>query len=269
MSTVLKSDKSRILTIIALIGLFFTRWVFCRIELVAQDSYVIFIIESILFILIYGLSIFNIPLVIPAFLSLIGCVLIGLLYFLLDGYESKEFLCSFTYFFVLFYYVEQLYYLKNKGDSMFLFVVTLINRFFPFIFAVLAVVFMIDKDISFNINNVYIILIFIIPAVIYYFISRVGAETNKKKKRKSIKKNDNKELQSMRVSFAYSIIPIVFSGVFFALNENKYLSHTIPIVWIVNLILLYSMEHALVRGFVSEIQIKLKDFLLREKNENE
>lgn len=253
------TGKSRNLTLAALVLFFFMFNVFCKVELAAANL-IDFIIESVFFVFIYALTLFNIPLLVPLLLLVAGCVGKGFMYASAAGAEKEDFLFPATYFFAFLFYIEQLYYIRGKGDSLLVKALSWASRLLPL--GLLAAVIVISLDgfenkIKFYYLYIFNIVITVLVALVYLVIA---FHPEKKEKSKKKKKNaqDSFDRGPLSASFALVFIPLFTSCLLFILGRAHAtcLMHVLPLLYILNLILLYWNGHPLINSFVERIREK-------------
>lgn len=252
------TTKKSLMTIGALALLFGVFWIFCRIEIYGANP-VSFIIDCAIFLFIYGLCLFNIPLIIP-FLCLVAvCVGRGYMLSVSAGATEEDFFIPLTYFFALAFFIEQLYYARGKGDTVFAMILSYALRILPFV-CVGGIVYIFDDRIKFYYLFIFNMAMAVIVSLIYLIIAFVNTDDKKGKKGK--KKQPENNFGQMKLSFGFAIVPVLASCLFLILNRTntQNIITVLPVLWLLNIVLLYINKHALVCAFVERVSEKANSF---------
>jgi flagellar basal body-associated protein FliL len=247
------AKKNRFLTILMLVLLFAAYWVFCRVEVNAASS-VIYVAETVLFFLVYSLCLFNIPLIIPLVLMIAGCVGMCFVYADRVGVYDGEYLIPLSYLFVFLFFIEQLSFARGKGNSVPVMILTYASRISPFAFLGVTVYYFDDRFKSYYLY-IYILVLSAIIGIVYLVFALLKKNETKSKKKK--RKQASDDTVQMRISFALAAVPILTAPVYLVLNRISVecLLYTVPMLWILNLVLLYGQGHPLVRLFFGKKEL--------------
>lgn len=256
MSTVSKS-KNNFIFFGALALMLGALWTFCFIEAAVSRPFW-FLIECGLFLFIYGLCIFDAPLIVTLVCLVLSCV--GRSYLLMNtsGTEKEDYIFPVTYFFAFLFLIEQLYFAKGKGETVFAQILTWVSRTLPIAFTVVIFLFIYDERIEDYHYFIYNIALTVLVGVIYLIIALMKREEEPGKKKK--KKNTADSFKPMRLSFALQIIPGAASCLFFILNRthSTALAHMLPILWLINLIVLYDKGHPMICALFERMRNRIK-----------
>ncbi len=257
-----ENTKKNNLTVIgALVLLFGVFWIFCRIELFGANP-IPFIIDCVFFIFIYALCLFEIPLIIPLLCLVLGCVGRGYLYMTASGATQEDFLIELTYFFALVFFIEQLYYVRGKGETVFVMILSYTLRFIQLV-CVGGLIYIFDDRIKFYYFFIFNMFMAVAVSIIYLVIAFVKTDEKKSKSKKKKQKEPENDYKQMRISFGFSVIPVAASCLFLVLNRanSQNIISVLPMLWLVNIDLLYIKGHPLVCSFVKKVGDKTASFL--------
>ncbi len=259
-----KTSKNRLLSLAALAILFFALWIFCSVGLPAAES-VPFVIECVFFFAFYALTLFNIPLFIPLIFAILGCVGMGYLYAVSPDKAGGEFLFPATYLFAFLFYIEQLCFARGNGDRVVVSLLSMVSRLLPIIFAGVVIVFFIEsigERLSFYNYYIYYIVAYCLSFIVYLVFASAKAETKQSKKKKKQQPADD-GFGPMRISFAFTLVPFAASCLLFILSRtfSGCLMYTVPVLWMLNLVLLNINSHPLVCARVNGVGTKIENGL--------
>lgn len=259
-----KTTKNRLLSLAALAMLFFALWTFCIVELTSAQS-VPFVIECVFLFVIYALTFFNIPLFIPIIAAILGCVGMGYLYAVSPDRSGGEFFYPATYLFAFFFYVEQLCLARGKGDTGAVRLLSWLSRVLPIIFAGAVVAVFADdlkEKLSFYHYYIYYIVAYILAFIVYLVFASAKVETKQSKKKKKQQPAED-GFGPMRISFVFTLVPFAASCFLFILSRtfSGQLIYAVPVLWMLNLVLLYNNAHPLVCARVDGVRAKIENGL--------
>ena len=256
MSTV-NTNKKRLFTFGALAMLFAVLWIFCAVELSA-DNRMIFIAESVFFLLIYALTLFNIPLIIPLVCLAAGSVGDAFLNHSVMPERELSIFFPVTYFLTFLFYIEQLYRVRKGEKSVLAGILAWVFRVFAVASLGADVYYIFDHGTKVSWRHAFGIFAFFVIGLIYFIIAFVSTDTapdySKKKKKKTFSEKGH---TAMRISFMFVIVAAAASRMLFIFNWNDCYSYTVPVLWAVNLILLCESGHPLVCAFNEKIRGKV------------
>lgn len=235
-----KELKSQFLTIAALVVLFFTRWVYYTVELALDVNLLFFTVETVFFVLLYVLFIFRVPQLISVIVLFAGCIGMSILYGTQDYALLTYRFQPFAYFPAFLFLFEQ----SNKNGSEESTVGKVLSKFQLFSPVILLVFlvysyFTIHPHLKSDCWHFFLVYAFL--TVVYYIISRpVLAEKQKTKKGKK------KIATSVNFTFLTAAFIIPETCLYILFNDWSVLSHTVAVLWIINLIMLYHSQNELV-----------------------
>ncbi len=244
-----ESKKNCLLTIAALVFLFATRWMYYRLEIDERINTLCFVAEGVLFIALYGLSLFRAPTIVSALTLSAGCVGLGILHGALDGPESPDsFLSPLAYLPVFVFFLDQV--CVQQGKPVFAKIGECLMYGYPLILLG-AIVFALKRNgMDFSLATAHRVLLCVILSVSFGFLARVPVKKESRKKQGQQSRSKKQETDTgerrMRLAFIFAIVVIPEAGVLSLLIRQPTLAHTLPILWIVNLLLLYETGHPLV-----------------------
>jgi len=244
-----KALKNRISALISLAVLLFTRYVFCRIELLDGKS-TVFIAECVFFIVLYALNLFNVPTIIQAIVSVIGCGSFCFVYARLPFVPKGTVFFPVMYLAVFMFLIDQTNLSSDNSDSPFSAIWKWIFRIFPVLqILAFAYVYSINKKTVFD---AYIFIIFLIVALIYCFIALIGKRSE----------NKTESCSNLRISFIVGALSVIISSLmlFAVQNADNYLRFTLPLLWIVNLLFVMNSSNPIIISFKKQL-IKAADRL--------
>ena len=259
-----KTSKNRLLPIAALAIFFFAVWLFCSIVLPAAES-VPFIIECVFFFALYALTLFNVPLFIPLILAILGSTGMVFMYALSPDKAGGEIFFPATYLFTFLFYIEQLCFARGNGDRGAVKLLTLVSRVLPIIFFGAVTVFFIDEleeKLSFYNYYIYNIAAYFLCFIVYLVFAAAKAEKKQSSKKKKQQPADD-GFGPMKISFAFTFIPLAASCLLFILSRtySGCLMYTVPVLWMLNLVLLYINSHPLVCARLDAVRAKIENGL--------
>ena len=253
-----KTKKNRLLTVFALVFLFAVRWMFYRLELDTQIDTLLFVLEGALFLLVFGLCLFRVPGLISASCLFAGCVALGVYYGVKGDAGRLEFLLPLTYFPALLFLIDQYGAADGEKRSGAANALSFIMQGYPLLYLCVLLYAVIKNRLAFSRENLYSLLLFVLVGVCYVLIMRSREQTKGKGKKKG-KKAENGD--GMRTSFLAAVIVMAETGVFFLACSQITLSHTVPILWIVDILLLADAGHPPVCAFFAAARQKTAGFL--------
>ncbi len=239
--------RNRLLTICMLALLFASYWVFCRFEN-GLDGSAALAAEYVFFFVMYSLSLFNIPLIIPFVLLVLGTVGSSVFYAKTIGVNDGEFIIPACWFFALLFYIEQLCFIRGRGETVFAMILTYASRTLPFALAG-GFVYYLDKRIESYYLFIFSIVLSVIVSIVYIVFALAKKEAQKSKKKK--KKQSAPDTKQMRISFALAVVPVLAGEAYLVLNRlnAEGLVYLLPMLWLINIVMLYGQGHPLVCGF--------------------
>lgn len=232
----------------ALLFLLVTRFLFFRLELDSGVSILRFALEGALYLLIYGMCLFELPPVIPGISLLLGCVALGFFYGFSSRAKPMEWLLPLTYFPAFLFFIEQFGVQEQDKKSGFLKICRWLLCIYPVVLLVaLLYVYFEHPQHADTLPFIYGMLLFLAVGGIYGFVAstKTATRTQKKTKKTERQKTDNLAVNTKQ-SFILATVIIVETGLFLQFMNNVFLTHMLPLLWIVNLLLLREKENALV-----------------------
>lgn len=268
--TALSQKKRSIAAMAALLFLLVTRFLFFRLELDSGVGILRFSLEGALYLLIYGMCLFELPPVIPGIALLLGCTALGFFYGLSAQSKQMEWLLPLTYFPVFLFFIDQYGMQKQKKPTAFKKLCRGLLWLYPLaFFAVLLFVFFKRRQYADTLPFIYGILLFLAVGGIYGFVAgtKMTVRTQKKTRKAERQKADDLAA-SAKESFILAMIIIAETGLFLQVMNNVFLTHMLPFLWIVNLLLLQDQGHPLVCAAFDRFRRKEEDFLGAAASEN-
>jgi len=242
--------------------MFFALWVFTLLEIYAPNT-VVFAAECVFFLLIYGLTLFDIPLIIPTLFMISGCVAKGIINMQLEGAREMDFLFPVTYLLAFLFYFEQLYRTKCEGK-------TVMGEILGWSFRVISVAllgfsiyYIIEKGVKVSRSHAYSIFIFAAIGLICLALALLPTEKAQKNKKSKKRKNSRQQEESrmtyapMRMSFVFVPVCVIGSCLLFIKIFEYSLVHAVPFLWALNLIMLIRYGHPLLSAHYENLRSKI------------
>ena len=244
--------KKRVLTIFALAFLFVSRWLFYSLEIDTMLNTGVFAAESGFFLLLFGLCIFHAPKIVSLLCLLFGGVGMGVLYTFSKAYGGISVLLPLTYIPVFLFLLNQIEDREDATNKKVSSIWSCIFFVFPLFLLVAVIYAAITEHPEFSSANIYCLVLFALVGLVYVLILRtpVTAQLKKRKNGKKMKAKKDGSVRRIHMVFLFAAVSIVEGGVFLFLTRRQLLGHTLPILWLIDLILLYGEDHALVFSYV-------------------
>ena len=223
--------KKKIWVPLAVAFLLFTRYIYCFVELGTPNS-VLFIAECAFITVIYGVIIYDAPAAIQFALSVAGCLALCVTYALSPERLRGDVFYPVTYLSVFLFLIENRITKKDKTSE-------LIAQICKWLLCLCSVILLVSVLFNRTTNafslEPFIICFFAVPALLYVIVAVLKLKL--KKQEESTKQNpqDNRHLD---LSFFIAAVSIMCSCFFLLTKNNIYLNNTLPLLWIVNLLIL-------------------------------
>ena len=221
--------KNKIWVPLAVAFLLFTRYIYCFVELGTPNS-VFFIAECVFITLIYGVIICDAPIAIQLALSVAGCVAFAVAYALFPERLSGDIFYPVTYLSVFLFLIEQNTTATNKTSET----LAQICKWLSCLGSVILLAgILFNRSINTISLNSFIICFFAATAVLYLIVAVL-----KLKKQKECTKQNQQNGKRLDLSYLIAAVSIMCSCCFMLTKNNIYLSNTLPLLWIANLLIL-------------------------------
>ena len=252
-----KKTGNKILILAALVLLFFTRWAFYRLELAITLNAVVFVSECVFFVVLYGMVVFGLRPIYMLLFLLLGSGGLSCLYVFSEGASKGDMFLPLTYFPVFFFLIDQNCLQSDKKNSSFETIRNVVMHIYLWGLAALSIWYaFFDRDTERKFS-VFSLVIFVFVGLLYCLIMQVQPKSKKRTKVQSIKR--------MRFVFLFAVASMAETFVFLLLTGNTALIHTVPLMWLVNILLLYFKDHPLVGGFGERFSNSMTGFLSEKK----
>lgn len=256
------SVKKIILTILALVLFLFTRWVFLLIEINAAVDLGYFIVEGILIVLIYSISLFSISKVINGAVAILGCAGLCVYSFCLDGAVTTTTFYPLTLLPVFLFFISQYKSKVTDGNAVrVVWKVLMTGYMIGFPVAIGYVIF--GGLLEPGKVSVYAIFIFVAVILVYYYVLMQMREKSMKNKKQKNKKHSSlspseksAEDRWIRFGFLFACIALLENGIYLVLVKDDVMVHVIPLLWVINLFFLYDQGHTAVCQSANSIKEK-------------
>ena len=247
--TINNSIKNKVLTILALILFLFTRWVFLLIEINAAVDTVYYIAEGIFIVLVYSISLFNIPKIINGAVTIFGCAGLCIYSFCLDGAVTVKTFYPLTLLPVFLFYISQ-YKSKSEGNSRVGVIWKVLMAGYMIGFPAIIGYVIFQGMIESGKISAFAIFIFVAVMLVYNFVMiQLRAKKSRRNKSKNKKYNMSRQNEKstndrwMSFGFLFAVISLLETGVFLVMVKDDTMVHIVPLLWIINLLFLYDQGH--------------------------
>ncbi len=249
-------NKTSVITLIALAFLLFTRWMLFRLEFNARINLPCFLLECCLFLLLYGLSLFRVPPAVSFLCLAVGCVASGVLYAFTENESDLSFLLPLSYVPVFLFFISQSDPDRSSAVTK---IATGVMPFYPVLLggALLYLAISHQEVLEFSLTWVYCLLVHLLISVVYGWMLRSPIRAQGK----NVKRGKDSSVRTVRAAFLFAVVVIPESCLFLLLYRNSVLVHTVPMLWLVNLLLLHEQGHPLVCASFERFCKKRGDFL--------
>ena len=233
-----KKRKKDFLIVAVLAILFFTRWVYYYLELhFASDiNTLCYILESVFFIALFSMIVFSSNIIACVITLLAGSVGIGVAYYLTENANFATYIIPVLYFVVFWFLIEQQCLQNKKVNSRMKSVISTVTHLCPVLLLALILFTGHFSQISMTMEFIYCIVIHLCVAIVYLLVLLT------QKFGKSHKSNEMLNAQ-MKISFVCIIISIIEAGLYCLLNRQFALANTMPILWLIALMILEHKHH--------------------------
>ena len=222
MKTTDSKNRNNTLSLLALALLFFTRFIMFYRAPFAELLNPFFIGECVLFFVVFALCIFSAPIDVQRIPALAGCAAISVFYAVSPNKTAGDVLYPLMYLGVFLFLIRQRDLDKPEESSLFTEIWKWLYYAYP---AVLLLAFIYSANKNKTGFNLYVFVTFLLTAAIFVAIII-------KKKR---------DFQSV-IPYAIAAVSIILSGLFMLTKTNVFLTHTVPLLWLVDLLIIYDKE---------------------------
>ena len=252
-SSASKSNNFKILAAILLT--LFSSWMYFFLHYGKGSSTLCFAAEGLLFLFIYGMELFQVPKGISLAALCAGCAALSCMHGFVGSTSPVECFLPLTYLPVFLFLVDQNPTAASANVSpLTTRALQLLQGVCPAALFGLIVYCIVKQQTSlFNSSqSAFYLFAFACIGVLHAMILCVPKKSKAKRKKA---KNDKPALNA-GFSFVSAVIVIAETAVFLLLTEQLLLAQTLPLLWIVNLLLLRSQEHPLVCEFFDGVYEK-------------
>ena len=252
-SSASKSNKFKIL--LAILLTLFASWMYCVLHYGAWFQPLCFAAEGLLFLFIYGMELFQVPKGISLAALCVGCAALGCMHGFIGNTSPIDCFLPLTYLPLFLFLLDQNAMAAGaEASPLTARVLHLLQGVCSAALLCLIVYCIVKQQTSlFNSSqSAFYLFAFACIGVLYAMILCVPKKSKAKRKKA---KNDKPALNA-GFSFVSAVIVIAETVVFLLLTEQLLLAQTLPLLWIVNLLLLRSQEHPLVCEFFDGVYEK-------------
>lgn len=249
--------KKRILTLAALVFLFAVRWMFYRLEIDSQIDAVRYAAESGFFLLLYGLGLFPVPAPVSCLCLVCGSAAFCVWYGVAEQSAGCAYLLPLTWLPVFLFFLLQQTALREKKQKRLGPVLLTLMQIYPLPYGGVVLYSIIKGGGRVRLETVYCLVLCLLVGGLYFLVGRTPVKHQGKTK----KQREGVSFASYSSAFFAVAIVIAESGLLFLFSDALTAAHTVPVLWLVDLILLGGQEHAQVNAFVGRGREKLSSFL--------
>ena len=222
MKTTDSKNRKNMLSLLALALLLFTRFIMLYRAPFAELLTPFFIGECVFFFVAFALNIYSAPIDVQRILTFAGCVIIGIFYALSPNKTAGDVLCPLTYLGVFLFLIERSDFEQKNGSRL--------AVIWKWVFYAYPVVLLLAFIYSAKKNNagfdLYVFVTFLLTAA-----AVLGFGFIKKKKH-----------QQNVIPYAVAAVSVILSGLFLLTKTNVFLPHTLPLLWLVALLIISDKE---------------------------
>ena len=240
-----KNTKKTGLAVAALALLMLTRWIFIRLEIDSSINTPLFAAEAAYIVVAYALYLFGAPKAVSYICIFAGCAGLCALDGVFNGFGDAGFLRPLVYLPVFAFLISQT---PGKSNSPIPFFATILAP------AVLTVVFLTERRSFPGAHGAYLILVSLLTAAVFALIAAVKKQQIKRKKNELLSPDP-------KPVFAAATAAIALTGLCLTIRSFFVTAHTLPVLWIVDLMILREEEHAAVTAFADSLKKKVNAFL--------
>ncbi|MBR0414495.1 MAG: hypothetical protein IJI67_05465 [Clostridia bacterium] len=249
----IKNDRKHLLIIIAaLVLLFATRWMYCQLtsKVVGMSDTILFAAQSAFFVLFYAMSVMR-----ASKIALFGCACAGaVLLAVLQGIMGGAFsaLAVLAFLPALVFFANQIPAQASRGvvDK----ITTALLCAFPLVMAVLFVVSIAVNGWNISAKLLYYPVALIAIAGLY----RAAFAAKQPNSRKAFAKNTG-DAPAAKIVVIATFFTVILGGLFLVNEGQVLLTHSVLVIWVVNLFVLYERKHSRVSAFSENIKIKIQN----------
>ena len=255
-------EENRLLFLGALFLLFATHWMFYKMDLGVATNDVILIAEFSCFFVFYALLLFPVSAFISGTWAFCGCIGIGVMYYYIDTSESLHFLYPMSYFPALLF-MNRLNNSKNKRGFGISTLQSLMMHFYPWVYLggllYAAISGAWKREAFFSSDLLFGIVIMLLLCIVYLILMRIPVN------KLSAEESKNHTVSDLRSSFLFAVFTMTETIAFLCIFDNVSLFHTVPLLWILNLIFLFDQRNSMVLSLAARLKTKEVSFLTDEK----
>ena len=245
-----KHGKKQILSVLAIVLLFATRWMYAQLEI--EDKYMVhpaqFLAECIFFAFVYSLVVCRVSKAVLLGIVGAGGTALAVWYQISAG--GLGFIYPFAYLAALVFLVNRLS--SEEKNSVVQKLSAALLWAMPFVFAAAMVLSCVKNRWQISFDDIYYIAVYAAVGVLYRVIPFVAEKHN------ASENKGKKHSEAQGGAFFAAGIMIFLSCMFLCNERQNLLLHCALAPWIVNLILLYESENSQMRAFGKTLKLKIQ-----------
>lgn len=255
----MKRNNYKLSTTFTLLLLFFSHWMYYHAETGITSTDFFIVAEFCIFFVFYEMAVLRLS---PLWqvMWVILCVLpLSYYYYRMQFEYQSDYFIPMTYLSVFLFYTSQYIFLITKKYELLSSILLILLHIFPVIYLGVIIYMVSVKRNSwetfFSAGVNYSTIIFLLIFILYLVIFVLGNSSVKKRKQK-----DHKEIL-YRDSILFALVTIIETMILARFYTATTIKHTVPLLWILNLSILYYQGNPHICKFVARMRSKIDTFL--------
>lgn len=249
--------KKHIWHLMALVLFFALQLYFFHFEYNLDSGAGVVLAVMLFFLVFYAVSMFDVPNFVLGIISFCGVFALCYLSHVQQNDQAMDDLVPLTYLPVCLFLIAQFESLQKKQSKA-------AASFWLALFCVCPVLLLgvliwvliksSETDVTvFSALLNFTTVLFLLLIVLYLLVLRTPV--------KKMKNTQNAEFPAQKTLFVNAVIVMAETALFAVFYDHMILKNTVPLLWMLNLMILYEQSHPLVRAFASRTERDMKRFL--------